>query len=106
MPLLRVSGHRLRDGHNREVILHGINVSGDAKLPSRPDQPSQVAADFFNGEAVSFADVCIAPQLHFARRFGIDLEPFPTLRTIDGACAALPSFVQAHADNQPDAESA
>ena len=70
MPLLRVSGHRLRDGHNREVILHGINVSGDAKLPSRPDLPSHVAADFFNGDAVSFAErpfpLSDAPT-HFAR---------------------------------------
>jgi maleylpyruvate isomerase len=66
----------------------------------------ETAGAYAVGDAVSFADVCIAPQLHFARRFGIDLEPFPTLRAIDRACAALPSFVHAHADNQPDAESA
>ncbi len=43
------------------------------------------------------------PQLRFALRFQVDLAPVPTLRAIDAACAALPAFVRAHADNQPDA---
>ncbi len=56
------------------------------------------------GDAPTFADVCLAPQMHFARRFGVDLEPYPTLRRIDEACARLPAFSGAHADAQPDAE--
>ncbi|KAJ9647076.1 endo-1,4-beta-glucanase [Coniosporium tulheliwenetii] len=52
---LRVDGATFRDPHNREVTLHGINVAADAKFPSRPDRPSHVAEDFFDGDNVSFA---------------------------------------------------
>jgi maleylpyruvate isomerase len=56
------------------------------------------------GDALSFADVCIVPQLAFARRFAVDLEKFPTLLAVDQACAELPAFQKARADRQPDAE--
>jgi hypothetical protein len=42
--------------------------------------------------------------MYFARRFGIDLEPYPTLRAIDARCSVLPAFVSAHAERQSDAE--
>lgn len=64
----------------------------------------ETAGTYAVGDAVSFADVCIVPQMHFARRFGIELDRFPALRAIESACAALPSFIRAHADNQPDTE--
>ncbi|THV66465.1 glycoside hydrolase [Aureobasidium pullulans] len=55
MPLrLRVDGTVFRDGHNREVTLHGINVAGDAKYPLNPDQCSHVKEKFFDGDDVSF----------------------------------------------------
>ncbi len=66
----------------------------------------ETAGRYSVGDALSFADVCLVPQLHFARRFSIDLEPYPTLMAIDAVCAPLPAFVRAHADNQPDAGSA
>jgi maleylpyruvate isomerase len=64
----------------------------------------ETAGTYAVGDAVSHADACIVPQLYNARRFGIDTEPYPTLRSIEAACAALPAFVAAHASNQPDAE--
>jgi maleylpyruvate isomerase len=66
----------------------------------------ETAGKFSVGDALSFADLCLVPQLHFARRVDVDLAPYPTLRAIDAACAPLPAFVRAHADNQPDAGSA
>jgi maleylpyruvate isomerase len=64
----------------------------------------ETAGTYAVGDAVSLADVCLVPQMHFARRSGIALDPFPSLLAIESACAALPSFVSAHADNQPDTE--
>jgi maleylpyruvate isomerase len=61
------------------------------------------AGAFCVGDALSFADVCLVPQIEFSRRFGLDLAPYPTLVRVAGACAALPAFVRAHADRQPDA---
>jgi maleylpyruvate isomerase len=50
------------------------------------------------------ADCCLVPQLFAARRFGMDLSPFPTLRAIEEACLALPAFQSAHPERQPDSE--
>ena len=56
------------------------------------------------GDALTLADVYIAPQLYSAGRFGVDLEPWPRIRAAAGAAAALPAFVHAHPDAQPDAD--
>lgn len=63
------------DQHGRHVLLRGINVAGDAKLPSEPDVPSHVATDFFDGDNVKFHNRPFPQQdahLHFSRlkRFG------------------------------------
>ncbi|QDE71209.1 maleylacetoacetate isomerase [Myxococcus xanthus] len=58
---------------------------------------------FCVGDAVSLADVCLVPQLYGARRFGVDLSPYPTLLRIEAECQALPAFQAAQADRQPDA---
>jgi maleylpyruvate isomerase len=64
----------------------------------------ETAGQYCVGDALSFADVCLVPQLSFSRRFEVDLEPFPTLLAIEKRCAELPAFKKAHANNQPDAE--
>lgn len=56
MPPLRLTiedGH-FRDSHGRMVTLRGINLAGDAKYPSNPDQPSHIPEDFFDGDNVNF----------------------------------------------------
>ena len=58
---------------------------------------------FCHGDAPGLADCYLVPQLYNARRFGLDLTPYPTLRRIEEACAALPPFQAAHPDRQPDA---
>jgi maleylacetoacetate isomerase len=59
---------------------------------------------FCHGEAPTLADICLVPQLANARRFKIDLTPYPTLTRIEASCNALPAFVQAAPARQPDAE--
>lgn len=61
------------------------------------------AGRFCVGDAVSLADVCLVPQLYGARRFGVDLAPYPTLLRIEAECQALPAFQAAQPDRQPDA---
>lgn len=63
------------DARGRQVILRGINVAGDAKYPSRPDQPSHVVDDFFDGDHVNFHQRPFPKEdahVHFSRlkRFG------------------------------------
>jgi maleylpyruvate isomerase len=61
------------------------------------------AGAFLFGDQVSWADCCLVPQLASARRFGIDLAPFPTLLRAEASFAPLPVFGAAHPDAQPDA---
>lgn len=56
------------------------------------------------GDAPTMADCCLVPQLFAARRFGMDMAPFPTLLAIEAACLELPAFAQAHPGRQPDSE--
>jgi maleylacetoacetate isomerase len=55
------------------------------------------------GSSVMLADVCLVPQLYNARRFDVDLAPFPTLVAIGRALEALPAFAAARPEAQPDA---
>ena len=62
------------------------------------------AGRFAVGDAPTFADVCLVPQLYNARRYKVALEPFPMSVRVEAACADLPAFRAAHPDRQPDAE--
>lgn len=57
--------------------------------------------DFLFGRPGLFEAVLI-PQLYNARRFAFDLADMPRMRRIEEACIALPAFIAAHPDNQPD----
>jgi maleylpyruvate isomerase len=61
------------------------------------------AGTFLVGDSPTLADICLVPQLYNARRFGVDVTPFPTLLRVEKACEALPAFQAAHPDVQPDA---
>lgn len=60
------------------------------------------AGRFCHGDRPGLADCYLVPQLYAARRFSVDVGPYPTLRAIEAACAELPAFAAAHADRQPD----
>jgi maleylpyruvate isomerase len=63
----------------------------------------RTAGRYCVGDQVTFADLCVVPELEFARRFDLDLAPYPTLRRVAEACAELDAFQRAHARRQPDA---
>jgi maleylpyruvate isomerase len=64
---------------------------------------AETAGTYLVGEAPSLADLYLVPQLYNARRYGVELAPFPLLVRVEAACAALPAFQAAHPDAQPDA---
>jgi maleylpyruvate isomerase len=61
---------------------------------------------FLVGDAPSVADLYLIPQLYNARRFNVDVAPYPRLLRVEAACAALPAFMAAHPDAQSDAQPA
>jgi maleylpyruvate isomerase len=56
------------------------------------------------GAAPTLIDCYLIPQLYSARRFNIDLTPFPTLLAVEAQALAHPAFEAAHPDRQPDAD--
>jgi len=59
---------------------------------------------FCFGAAPTLADLCLVPQLANARRFGVDVSAYPRLLKAEAAAKALPAFVNAAPEKQPDAE--
>ena len=76
------------------------NVRGLAALEAAA---GGTVGTFLVGETPSLADVYLIPQLYAARRFAVDLAPYPTLLRVEATCAALPGFAAAHPDAQSDA---
>lgn len=90
-------------GQPQEVVqgwAHDVIDSGFEALERLiKDQPGPFAF----GEHPTLADICLAPQIGNARRFGVDLR-WPKLLAVDAACSALPAFLDARPEHQPDAE--
>ena len=53
-------------------------------------------------ETPCMADLFLVPQVYNARRFAIDLEPFPHLQRVVDNCRQLPAFAEAAPENQTD----
>ncbi|CAL95040.1 maleylacetoacetate isomerase [Azoarcus olearius] len=58
---------------------------------------------FCFGDAPGLAEVYLIPQVESARRFNVDLTPYPNILAIDAACAELDAFRRAAPARQPDA---
>lgn len=56
------------------------------------------------GDALTLADLCLVPQAYAARRFAVDLTPFPRVRAAVDAAEAVPAVAAAHPEKQADAE--
>jgi maleylpyruvate isomerase len=65
----------------------------------------QTSGRYLVGDSVTLADLCLVPQLHAARRFGVELDAFSTLIAIEARLAGIEAFQRAHPDRQPDAKS-
>jgi maleylpyruvate isomerase len=97
-PMARID--TLKAGGGREHAIH----FNDVGLTAFEERVKETAGTYCVGDAPSFADCCLVPQLYSARRFEIDVAAkFPTLVKIDAALAALPGVAAAHPDRQPDA---
>lgn len=86
-----------RDEWVRHWVLEGF-AAIEAMLADHP-----ATGAFCEGDTPSLADCCLVPQVYNARRFAVDMEPFPTIARIEAACLALPAFDAARPEAQPDA---
>ena len=85
------------DDWYRHWVIQGLRALEQLTQGENPQAP------FCFGDRPSLADVCLAPQMFNARRYAVDLSPFPKLRAIDKHLLSLPAFAAAAPENQPDA---
>jgi maleylacetoacetate isomerase len=83
-------GDPAKDAWYRHWVVEGLTA---LEALGRPR-----AGTFLFGDAPTLADICLIPQLYNARRFGVRLDPFPTLRRVDENASALAAFAAAHPD--------
>lgn len=86
----------------RHFITRGLGAW--ESLASRFAEETGSKGPYAYGETFTSADALLIPQLYAARRFGIDLSPYPTILRVDEATRDLPFVKAAHPDAQPDAK--
>lgn len=103
---LRVLQYFEREWHvpqpERDVWVRHWIAEGFAALESLlANDPA--TGEFCEGDSPTIADCCLVPQAYNARRFSLDMAPYPTIRRIEAACLELPAFDAARPERQPDA---
>ena len=78
-----------------DIIAGGLGAA-ETMLAANP-------GPFAFGAEPTLADIVIVPQMQGARRFGVDLSPYPRLAMLEAACAEVPAFQAARPEMQPDA---
>jgi len=77
--------------------------SGFDSLEKRLANDSRVGKLCF-GDTPTLADLCLVPQVFNARRFNLDMSPYPTIERIADHAAQIDAFARAAPGQQPDAE--
>ena len=59
--------------------------------------------EFSSGSEPTLADICLISQLYSVHRWGLDLDAFTRLTSIEARCLSLSAFSDARPKAQPDA---
>ncbi|ABV86777.1 maleylacetoacetate isomerase [Shewanella pealeana] len=66
-------------------------------------QLEQHSGLFCFGDTPSLADICLVPQVYNAKRFKVDMSPYPNIERINVHCLTQQAFIDAIPENQLDA---
>lgn len=80
---------------------HWIN-EGFTALETLLDK-DKTRGKFCYGDNPTFAECYLIPQVYSARRFKVDMTPYPNIVAIDEHCRTLKAFLDSEPMNQPDA---
>lgn len=81
---------------------HWVSETFDALESTLAGSPA--TGLYCHGDTPGFADLCFYAQVWNNKRFGIDLQTWPTIARIFAALDKHEAFVRAAPPNQPDAE--
>jgi maleylacetoacetate isomerase len=91
---LRVVRHAVAlGGTTTEALMQHFIATGFEGLEGLLTQAQ--TGRYSAGDTVSLADICLVPQVYNARRWGVDMAPFPRIVSIDAALSAIPAFASA-----------
>ena len=90
------------DADAREAWMRHWIERGFLGLETLLTQRGETGA-FCHGARPGLADMYLVPQVYNARRFKVDLTPYPAIRRIEAACLALDAFARAAPEAQGDA---
>ncbi len=82
----------LEEEARNEWYRHWVAQGFDALEAMAGDGPH------LGGDAPDMADICLVPQMYNARRFEVDLTPYPRLVAADMAAQEIEAFAAAHPD--------
>lgn len=74
-----------RDDWYRHWVAEGLGAL-EAMVPD---------SAYLSGDGPGLADICLVPQMYNARRFEVDLAPYPKLLAMDAKLCALEAFARA-----------
>jgi maleylacetoacetate isomerase len=96
---------------NLRVAQHAVSLGGAATMAGwmrhfitlgfqglEPMLTEGRATAFCHGPAPGLADLCLVPQVYNARRWGVDLTPYPRITAIADRMEALRPVAAAHPD--------
>jgi maleylpyruvate isomerase len=66
------------------------------------NETAGITGSFAYGDTLTAADLVLVPQMGHARRFNIDLTPFPRVVRADASARATPGLDAASPEKQPD----
>jgi maleylacetoacetate isomerase len=92
--------HQFDDAAKRAWMLHWMREGFDA-LEQLLDNPS--TGSYCEGDDPTMADCCLIPQIYNAKRWQMDLSPYPRMLAIYEHALSNPAFADAVPEKQPDA---
>uniref|UniRef100_T1J5X3 Uncharacterized protein n=1 Tax=Strigamia maritima TaxID=126957 RepID=T1J5X3_STRMM len=94
LALLKKLGDNIKPNWARDWIATGFH--------SVEELLQQYAGKYCVGDEMTFADVCLVPQVYNAVRFKVDLSPYPLIQRINATLMQHPAFIKSHPANQID----
>lgn len=82
----------------------GRGLAAFEKLLERFEKEAGVHGPYAFGSTFTLADCCLLPQIHAARRHGVDLSKLTRITRAEEAAHALPFVKAASPEAQPDAK--
>jgi len=107
--------HPVNNLRVQQYLVNTLNASEEQKLQwshhwmatgfaAVEKKLAKSAGKYCFGDTVTIADLTLIPQVYNARRFKLNMTPYPIISKVFNNCEQLPAFIKARPENQSDAQ--